>query len=132
LNVPRPWIAKFRDAVYGCALAVRGQSSFGVHLAMAGLVIVAAAALRVSLIEWCLLGLCIVAVLAAELFNTAIEYLAKAVNPQHDPNLGKALDIASGAVLLAALGAAAVGSTIFIYRLGILLAWWAGGSEPEP
>jgi diacylglycerol kinase len=123
--VPRPWIAKFRDAFHGLTLAVRSQSSFSVHLAVAVLVIGVAVVLRVSLVEWCLLGLCIVAVLAAELFNTAIEFLARAVDENHNPNLGTALDIASGAVLLAALGAAVVGSTIFAYRLGVLLDWWA-------
>jgi diacylglycerol kinase len=124
-TVPRPWIEKFRDAFRGWALAVRGQSSFAVHLAVALAVVVVAAVLRVSLVEWCLLSLCIAAVLAAELFNTAIEYLAKAISKEHDENLGAALDIASGAVLLAALGADAVGSTIFIYRLGVLLGWWS-------
>lgn len=125
IAVPRrTWLSKFRDAFRGWALAVRGQSSFAVHLVVAAAVVAVAAALRVSLVEWCLLGLCIVAVLAAELFNTAIEYLAKAVSKEQDPNIGAALDIASSAVLLAALGAAAVGSTIFVYRAGVMLGWW--------
>jgi len=120
----RSWPSKFRDAFRGWALAVRDQSSFAVHLVVAAAVVALAAALRVSLVEWCLLGLCIVAVLAVELFNTAIEHLAKAVNKDHDANIGTALDIASSAVLLAALGAAAVGSTIFGHRLGAILGWW--------
>ena len=120
----RTWLAKFRDALHGCLLAVRGQSSFAVHLAVAALVIATAIVLQISLVEWCLLTLCIVAVLAAELFNTAIEYLARAIDEKHNAHLGKALDIASGAVLLAALGAAAVGSTIVLHRLSVFFGWW--------
>jgi len=103
---------------------MRGQSSFGVHLAMAVAVVIVAASLRVSLVEWCLLILSIAAVLAAELFNSAIERLAREVDREHNPNVGAALDIASGAVLLASIGAAIVGSLIFGYRLGVLAGWW--------
>ena len=51
--------------------------------------------LRVSLIEGCVLALCVAAVLAAELFNTAIERLAREVDREHNVNIGAALDIAS-------------------------------------
>jgi len=91
---------------------------------MAIAVIVAAAALHVSLAEWCLLILCITAVLAAELFNTALEHLARQVDRDRNPNIGAALDMASGAVLLAAVGSAIVGVLVFGYRLGLLLQWW--------
>jgi diacylglycerol kinase (ATP) len=91
---------------------------------MAAAVVTAAIVLRVSLVEWCLLGLCITLVLAAEALNTAIERLAKAIRPDHDPQVGAALDMASGAVLICAIGASLVGGTIFVYRLGILLKWW--------
>jgi diacylglycerol kinase len=56
-------------------------------------------------------------VLTAELFNTAVEWLAKAVTRTEDPHIEAALDIASGAVLLAAAGAAIVGLLIFLPRV---------------
>jgi diacylglycerol kinase len=120
----RTWPAKFRDAFRGLRTGMRDQSSFIVHVAAAVLVAVTAAILRVSLLEGCLLALCIAAVLAAELFNTAIERLAREVDRNHNPNIGAALDIASAAVLVAALGSAIAGSAIFLYRLGVLLQWW--------
>jgi len=120
----RSWFDKFADAFRGIGVGMRGQNSFGVHLAMAAAVVVMAGILRVSLVEWCLLILSIVSVLAAELFNSAIERLAREVDREHNPNVGAALDIASGAVLMAAIGAAAVGSLIFGYRLGVMLEWW--------
>jgi diacylglycerol kinase len=120
----RSWSAKFRDAFRGIAAGVRGQSSFRVHLVFAALVAAAGVVLRISRIEWRLVLLCITAVLAAELFNSALERMAKAIDRRRNPELGAALDIASGAVLVTALGAAAVGADIFLYRLGVLLEWW--------
>lgn len=124
----RSWPAKFRDAFRGLWLAVRTERSFAVHLPMAVAVIVAAGVLRVSLVEWCILGLCITVVLAAETFNSALERLARAKGAEQDPEVGAALDMASGAVLVASIGSAIVGGAIFVYRLGLWLNWWSSAA----
>jgi diacylglycerol kinase len=121
----RFWRHKFLDALRGIRLGVKGQSSFVVHLAFSFTVIGIAAVLRVSLVEWCLLILCITSVLTAEMFNSSLESLAKAVDVQHNLHLKSALDIGSAAVLISAVGAAVVGLLIFIHRLGEMFAWWA-------
>ena len=121
----RGWRDKFRDAFRGLWLAMRDQVSFRVHVAFAVAVAIVAALLRVSVVEWCLLVLCVTTVLVAEAFNTALEWVAKAIDRHENPRLGGALDIASSAVLISAIGAAVVGTTIFVVRLGLLLAWWA-------
>ena len=118
------WTRKFRNAFRGAKLGVRGQSSFFVHFFIAALVVAAGAVLRVSLIEWCLLLLCIAGVLTAEMFNSDLESMAKAITGESDPHLGNSLDIGSAAVLLASLGATVVGTIIFANRLGMLLGWW--------
>jgi diacylglycerol kinase len=120
----RPWPRKFRDAFRGVKEGIRGQSSFFVHLFMAAAVVVAAVILKVVLIEWCILVLCITIVLTAEMFNSALESMAKAITGEADPHLGNSLDIGSAAVLLASIGAAVVGGIIFLNRLGIMLQWW--------
>ena len=120
----RSWARKFRDAFRGMKAGVRGQSSFFVHFFMTAAVIVAAVVLRVDLIEWCLLLLCIAVVLTAEMFNSALESMAKAITGESDPHLGNSLDIGSAAVLVASIGAAIVGGIIFINRLGSTLQWW--------
>lgn len=120
----RSWPRKFGDAFRGWAVSVRGQSSFVVHFLAAISVVAAAIALRATLIEWCVLTLCIAIVLAAETFNTALESMAKAVDDQSNDHLRNALDISSAAVLVAAIGAAISGSTILLARLGSLINWW--------
>lgn len=120
----RTWRDKFRDAFRGTWLAMRDQTSFRVHVAFALAVVTLAALLKVSVVQWCLLLLCITMVLAAETFNTALEWMAKAVDHRENPQLGGALDIASAAVLMSAVGAALVGTAVFAFRLGVLLSWW--------
>ncbi len=100
---------------------VRGQSSFVVHFLIAAAVLAAAAVLRVSFLEWAVLILCIALVLAAEMFNSALERMARAITGEQSPHLRDALDIASAAVLTAVLGTVAVGIIIFAWRISTLL-----------
>jgi diacylglycerol kinase len=91
---------------------------------MACFVLAAAAQLKVNLLEWSVLVLCIMSVMAAELFNCALESMARAITRQHNSQIGDALDVAAAAVLVTALGSVVVGSLILGYRLGVYLGWW--------
>ena len=114
----RSWTDKFGDALHGLKEGVRGQSSFFVHLFAAAAVIVAAVVLRIDdPTQWCLLLLCIAVVFSAEMFNSALESLAKAITDQFDPHVRTALNVGSAAVLIASIGAALVGTIIFLNRL---------------
>lgn len=128
MNSPGPsrkWYLKFRNAFRGAGVGIRGQSSFKVHFFFAAAAIAAGAVLRIDDVRrWCLLILCITAVFTAELFNSALEHMSRAISRQRDVDLGAALDISSAAVLAASIGAVAVGSIIFLARLGELLALW--------
>jgi len=122
----RTWWGKFRNAFRGLAVGMWGQNSFAVHLPLAVAVVICGWWLRVSLVQWGLLILSITTVLAAELFNSALESMAKAVDLNENPHLGNALDISSAAVLISAIGAATVGTMVFGYQLVI----WLGGPTP--
>ncbi|MBI3837913.1 MAG: diacylglycerol kinase family protein [Planctomycetia bacterium] len=122
----RSWPRKFRRAARGLGWGLRTERNFSVHLVVAAAVVAAAIALDASRLEWCMLVLCVAVVLGAELFNTAIEQLARAVTRDHNEHVRDALDTSSGAVLLTAIGAAIVGSLVFVYRLGCFLNWWSG------
>jgi len=123
-TVQRCWSEKFYDAFRGVKAGVYGQSSFRVHLFVAAAVVVAGALLGVSRIEWCLLILCIGGVLVAEMLNSALESMAKAITGERHPHLGNSLDIGSAAVLLASVPAAVIGAVIFVHRAGALAGWW--------
>ncbi len=121
----RLWRDKFRTAFAGLWLAIRTERSFVVHLPIAAAVVVVAALLHVSLVEACILILCVSLVLTVEILNSAIEQLARELSREQRPGIAVALDMSSGAVLIASLGAAAVGIGIFLPKLGRLLGWWA-------
>lgn len=117
----RRWRDKFREAFRGVKLGVRGHSSFAVHFFFGALVIAAAIALNCSIVEWCLLLLCIGGVLTTELVNSAIETLYKGLDESAQARYRGCLDIAAGAVLVSSLFAVVIGCIILVNRLVFLL-----------
>ena len=122
MNHRRAWTAKFADAFRGWRDAMRGHSSFSIHFAVALAVIIAAALLRLDAIDCCLLTGCITVVFVAELFNTSVELLAKAITADQHPAIRQALDVAAAAVLFAACGSAVVGAIVLGRRIWPLFA----------
>jgi len=117
IRTPRTWKRKFRDAFAGLRQSVQQQSSYKVHFLFAFLVIITGFLLSLDTIRWSIVIFCIIIVLAGEMFNTAIEELAKAITDQYDESIAKALNIASGAILVLSLGMAVIGFVIFIEAL---------------
>ena len=106
-------IASFKYAFNGIALLIKTQANTRFHL-LAGLgVIVVAWYLEVSALEWSILALTIGSVVAAEGFNTALEFLTDLVSPDYHELAGKTKDVAAGAVLITAFVAIAVAACIF-------------------
>lgn len=115
-STPRSWLRKFGDAFRGLFHAVTTEWSFAAHLPVAAAAVACGAWFRISPVEWCLTTLAIGAVIAAEVFNTSIESLARKVDTGPDPRLRDALDTASAAVLVAVGAAIVVGLVIFVPR----------------
>lgn len=111
------WRNRFAFALRGVRVAVLGGEVFAGHAIAAVLVIALGWWLQVTQAEWLLLTVCITAVFAAELFNSAIEHLARAVTRDEHPEIRDALDIAAGAVLVVAIGAKVVGLVVLGPRL---------------
>lgn len=113
--------AKYRCALRGLVVAFRKDDSFSIHLPVAVVVIALGVWLRLSMIEWLLLAMAIATVLTAELFNTAMEHMARAITQEERAEIKNSLDIAAAAVLCAAVGAKVVGTVIFSVKLWELL-----------
>lgn len=107
----------FRNAFRGIYFFFREQRNARIHGATALAVIGLGVWLDLPVSDWCLLVLCIVAVIGMEMINTAVEYLADVVSPGHDPRIGKLKDIAAGAVLVVSLGALICGLLIVLIPL---------------
>ncbi|MCL2305744.1 MAG: diacylglycerol kinase family protein [Planctomycetaceae bacterium] len=111
---PRTWKRKFQDAFQGLYQSVQQQSSYKVHFFFAFLVVFTGFLLNLDPVRWSLLVFCIIIVLAGEMLNTSIETLARAITEEYDENIARALNIASGAILVLSLGAATIGFVVFI------------------
>lgn len=110
----RTWKRKFQDAFRGLRQSVHQQSSYKVHFLFLFLVVIAGFLLRLDTVRWSLIVICICMVLAGEMLNTSIETLSKAVTRKFDEHIAKALNIASGAILVLSIGAAIVGLIVFL------------------
>ncbi len=117
---PRRWRDKFREAARGVKLGVRGHSSFSVHFFFAALALAAAGVLGLDAWEWCAVLLCVGGVMTAELLNSAIETVFHGLDDESKGRIAGCLDIAAGAVLVAGLTAAVVGTVVFARKLLLL------------
>jgi len=105
-----------RFAWRGLVAASRSEHNAWIHGGATVLVLAAGLGLRLSAGEWALLVVAMAGVWAAEAFNTAIEVLGDAVASDDHPLVGRAKDVAAGGVLVAAVGAAAVGLLVLVPR----------------
>ena len=110
-------IRSFKFAFRGIWIFLSTQHNAWIHVSAAVTVGIFAAVFHLSTIEWCVLILTVGMVLTAEAFNTAIEFLSDAVTTEFNPLIGKAKDVAAGAVLVAAAAAFVIGCFIFIPHL---------------
>lgn len=102
----------FGYAITGARDLLQAQPNLQVHLVATFLAIALAIWLRLSNTDMALIVLCAFWVLAAEGFNTAIELTIDRFGEERHPLSGAAKDMAAGAVLISAVGAALVGFLI--------------------
>ena len=117
MNLPiriKERLRSFRFAWNGIHVLVKTQHNAWLHLLATIIVVALGIWLDVTKTQWCLLTLAIGQVWAAEALNTAVEYLADAVTLEQNPLIGKAKDVAAGAVLLAATSSAVIGLIVFL------------------
>lgn len=104
----------FSYAFRGIITLIKEQQNAWIHLSITVLVIVAGIVLNIPAQQWIAVIVAIVMVWLAEALNTAIEIVCDLVSPDYHPLVKKAKDIAAGAVLVAAMGAAIIGVIIFL------------------
>jgi len=101
----------------GLAHAVRAEGSFRIQVGVFVVVMIAMLILQPGPFWWALVMLASAGVLAAELFNTAIEHLADHLHPEVHPHIRVVKDCAAAAVLVAAVGAVIVGIALVVHLI---------------
>lgn len=107
----------FINASRGVLTFYRETAHAKIHLLAALMAIGLGFYCHISPQEWMVLSLSISFVLALEALNSALEYLVDLYTQEYHPLAKKAKDVAAAAVLIASLGAAAVGGILFIPKL---------------
>lgn len=111
----QPFVRRLRFALEGLAAAWRSERNFRIQLGALVAAVVVLLALGVEPVWWALVLLTSGSVLAAELFNTALEYLADHLHPQTHAQIQIVKDCAAAAVLVAACAAAAVAVALVVH-----------------
>ncbi|MBN2092091.1 diacylglycerol kinase family protein [candidate division KSB1 bacterium] len=106
-------IKSFKYAFQGIFLLLTTQPNAWLHALASIVVILLGFYFKITKAEWSWLVLTMIFVWMAEAFNSAIEFLSDAITKQNHPLIGKAKDLAAGAVLIAAIGAVVMGILIF-------------------
>jgi diacylglycerol kinase len=106
-------VRSFEFAGRGIHTLLASQHNARFHALATFVVLVLGLTTGVSRLESLCLVLAVVSVWAAEAFNTALEFLCDVASPEFHPLVEKAKDVAAGAVLICAMGAAAVGLLVF-------------------
>lgn len=106
-------INSFKYAIEGIISSFKTERNMKIHVLAMTVVIALGFFFKLDKIEWCFIIIAIASVISAELFNTAIETVVDIVSPERNPKAKLVKDIAAGAVLVVAIGAAIIGFIVF-------------------
>jgi undecaprenol kinase len=104
----KSFATRLKFALAGLGHAIGAERSVRTQLMFLAAVLAALAYLRPAPVWWALVLLVSSAVIAAELFNTAIERLADQLQPELHPQIRVVKDCAAAAVLVLSVGAVCV------------------------
>jgi len=113
-------LKSFVYAYQGFIFLLKYEHNTRIHLLVAVCTIVAGFLFKITKLEWIAVTFAIGLVFAAEIINTSIEHLADTVTSKTNKKIKIVKDLASAAVLIAAITAAIVGLIVFIPYLAFL------------
>jgi diacylglycerol kinase len=107
-------LRSFKYSFEGIISFLRSEPNSRIHAAATVVVVVAGFYCRLSGSQWIAILVVTGMVWISEMFNTVVEKIMDHLSPEIHPRVKWIKDVASGAVLIAALVAAITGAVIFI------------------
>lgn len=104
----------FKCAFKGIWDTLKSESHMRFHMVAAFYVVIFSFFYSFSIIQWAILILTMVLVMALEMVNTCIEKLCNLVADRYEPLVKISKDISAGAVLISAIGSAVVAVLFFL------------------
>ncbi|MBQ2676255.1 MAG: diacylglycerol kinase family protein [Clostridia bacterium] len=115
------FIKSFFHAFRGFFDAVKTERNLRFHLVAAFYVLLISPFFLQSKTDWTVVILLICTVISLELINTAIEKLCDLITTDYNVNIKFIKDVASGAVLITAIGAVVIACLLFLRYEGFIL-----------
>lgn len=107
---------KFIDALNGLLLAIKHKAVL-IQFVLAICAIVGGVIISLDYYEWIAFIICIIIVISAEIFNTAIERIGNYLNINKDNKIKEIKDLSSAAVLICAIGSLIVCIMVILKRM---------------
>lgn len=104
-------------AFKGLMVLIKTENSIKLQLIIASVVTIAGIYFNISTTEWLIQIIMIAMVMSVEGVNTAIEYMADFIHPEHHPKIGLIKDIGAGAVFIASIAAIIVAFVIYLPKI---------------
>ncbi|MFD1061996.1 diacylglycerol kinase family protein [Winogradskyella litorisediminis] len=104
-------------AFKGLMVLIKTENSIKLQLIIATAVTIAGFYFHISTTEWLIQLVMIAMVMSVEGVNTAIEYIADFIHPEHHPKIGLIKDVGAGAVFIASIIAIVVAGIIYLPKV---------------
>jgi len=108
----RKWLKSTNFAIEGILQGAKTQRHLRYHFFTAAFILVLSYVLGITRMEFIMVSLAVILVISAEMLNSAVEAVVDILSPQYSEKARTAKDIAAGAVLITAFGAAVLGYII--------------------
>lgn len=112
----KTFIKSVKYALEGIKISLT-ERNMKIHVFFGVMAILLGFLLKISYTDWCIILICIAAVLSLEMLNTSIEHLVDLVCPHQDEKAAKIKDLAAGAVLVFSIFALIIGLIVFLKPL---------------
>lgn len=104
-------------AFKGMLILIKTEASIKIQVFIAIVVTIAGFYFDISATEWMLQTAMIGLVMSIEGVNTAVEYIADFIHPDHHPKIGLIKDISAGAVFIASIVAVIIAGIIYLPKI---------------
>lgn len=104
-------------AFKGMLILIKTEASIKIQFFIAIVVTIAGFYFNISTTEWMFQTAMIGLVMSIEGLNTAVEYIADFIHPDHHPKIGLIKDISAGAVFIASIVAVIVAGIIYLPKI---------------
>jgi len=104
-------------AFKGMLILIKTEASIKIQVFIALVVTIAGFYFNISTTEWMLQIAMIGLVMSIEGVNTAVEYIADFIHPEHHPKIGLIKDISAGAVFIASIVAVIIAGIIYLPKI---------------